>query len=143
MDKKRLVLAALAPAQGLMHTPVQVQKLLFLIDRNIPAHTEGPTFDFQPYDYGPFDSAVYHVLDQLSAEGLVEAVEEPSRRWKRYRLTAQGQEAGNTALAAVPEKGRDYIRKVSEFVRSLSFADLVSAIYHAYPDMKVNSVFGK
>ena len=35
----------------------------------------------------------------------------------------------------------DYIKRASEFVRSLSFSDLVSAVYKAYPEMKANSVF--
>ena len=36
---------------------------------------------------------------------------------------------------------RPPIEQVSKFVRSLSFEQLVSAIYKAYPRMKANSVF--
>jgi hypothetical protein len=35
MEKRDIILAAMSPAKGESHTPVQVQKLLFLIDRNI------------------------------------------------------------------------------------------------------------
>ena len=58
MTRKEVVLAALAPAKHAPHSPVQVQKLIFLIDRNIPREVGGPHFDFQPYNYGPFDKAV-------------------------------------------------------------------------------------
>ena len=142
MDAKNLVMAALAPANGGTHTPVQVQKLLFLVDRNIPEIIGGPHFEFEPYDYGPFDKAVYDILRDLAAEGLVEISEEPGRRWKRYRLTDAGQEIGELVLNKISEKGREYIRQLSTFVRSLTFDQLVSAIYKAYPEMKVNSVFG-
>lgn len=36
---------------------------------------------------------------------------------------------------------RGYIGKVSTFVRTRSFNDLVSAIYKAFPEMKANSIF--
>jgi hypothetical protein len=39
------------------------------------------------------------------------------------------------------KKAIAYIRQASEFVRSLSFTQLVSAIYKAYPEMRENSVF--
>lgn len=142
MDQKAIVLAAFAPAQGGTFSPVQAQKLLFLIDRNIPQHVDGPHFNFQPYDYGPFDSSVYGVLDRLALEGLVDVIDLPGRSWKQYRLTDQGQAEGNKLLASIPdEKIRDYIASASSYVRKLSFTQLVSSIYKAYPDMKVNSVF--
>lgn len=142
MDKSRLVLAALAASNGDSHSPVQVQKLLFLIDKEIPEYTEGPHFNFLPYDYGPFDKDVYRTLDLLAFVGLVET-EESGRGWKRYRLTPDGQQHGEKVLADLPANARQYVEDASKFVRSLSFADLVSAIYQAYPEMKVNSVFGK
>jgi uncharacterized protein YwgA len=139
MDKRSIVLAALAPAMGGSYSPVQIQKLLFLIDSEIPKLVEGPVFDFQPYDYGPFDKSVYETLEQLTGEGLVEVTSRS--RYRSYRLTDKGQQEGATILASMDRRGSNYIKQVSKFVRSLSFEDLVSAIYKAYPGMKVNSVF--
>ena len=141
MDRKSVVLAALAPAVGGAHSPVQVQKLLFLIDREIPKFVGGPLFDFQPYDYGPFDREVYAVLEELTRSGMVEVQAAPGLRWRRYRLTDAGQQEGDKALASLDRRASDYVKKLSKVVRSLSFEDLVSAVYKAYPDMKVNSVF--
>ncbi|MGH2359352.1 MAG: hypothetical protein ACRDGM_02265 [bacterium] len=139
MDSKNIVLAGLAVGAGAVHTPVQVQKLFFLIDRNIPKLVEGPHFSFRPYNYGPFDEAVYRALEQLACEGLVELV--PDYKWTSYRLTAEGQRRGEQLLASLPSDAVEYIRRVSDFVRSLSFTQLVSSIYNAYPDMRENSVF--
>jgi uncharacterized protein YwgA len=138
MDRSNLVLAILSASNGAAHTPVQVQKLFFLIDRKIPEFIGGPLFQFLPDDYGPFDKTVYRVLEDLSRQGFVE-IEQSGM--KRYRLTSDGQQRGqhilNTSLSAVSS----YIRDLSSWVRALSFAELVSAIYKEYPDMRANSIF--
>lgn len=137
--RQQVVLAALAPGRGAVHTPVQVQKLLFLIDRELSRYLRGPAFNFKAYNYGPFDKAVYEELEGLTQQNMVETVSQG--RWDGYRLTANGQAQGDAALDALPGPAKDYIVRASEFVRTLSFAMLVSAIYKAYPDMKENSVF--
>jgi hypothetical protein len=139
MDRKQIVLAALAPARGAQHSPVQIQKLLFLIDRILPKLVGGPYFDFQPYHYGPFDREVYRVLDELNQEGLCDVALEWSHRL--YRLTVLGQELGEKALERLPEKARESMQKLSGWVLSLTFTELVSAIYKAYPEMRAHSVF--
>jgi len=139
MDKREIILVAFAPANGAGHTPVQVQKLLFLIDREIPKLVGGPHYDFQPYDYGPFDSSLYDELSVLASEGYVEII--PEETWSSYRLTGKGQQQGNKLLNSLSTKAREFITNSSVFVRALSFAQLVSAIYKAYPEMKANSVF--
>lgn len=139
MERHQLVLAALSVANGALHTPVQVQKLFFLIDREIPELIGGPQFDFQAYNYGPFDQAVYRELDGLHLSDLVEMV--PQSTWSAYRLTVEGQKQGEQVLQQMNEKAVVYIRTASEFVRSHSFTQLVSAIYKAYPEMRENSVF--
>jgi hypothetical protein len=139
VNRREIVLAALAAAKGDKYTPVQVQKLLFLIDRNLLDILGGPHFNFAPYNYGPFDISVYEIIRALQTEGYVEVDHE--KAWKSYRLTIKGQKLGYKLLNSLPKIARNYIIKISEFVRSLTFTQLVSAIYKAYPDMRANSVF--
>jgi hypothetical protein len=139
MNQREIILAGLAPAKGAAYTPVQVQKLFFLIDRNIPEEIEGPLFNFQPYNYGPFDRAVYDNLLELTNEDFVDIDYEYNCR--TYKLTVKGQEEGDKIFRTLPEHVQAYIDTVSKFVRSLSFTQLVRAIYNAYPEMKQNSVF--
>jgi hypothetical protein len=138
MDRSRIVLAALAPADGAKLSPVQVQKLLFLIDKRVPRLVAGPHFNFQPYNYGPFDKRVYAELERLARRGLVDVTH---GRWPSYSLTPAGQAEGEATLAVLPPAAADFIRRATEFVRSLSFTDLVASIYRAYPEMRANSVF--
>ena len=139
MTKKEIVLAALAPAKTSEHSPVQVQKLLFLIDANLASTLGGPFFSFKPYHYGPFDKGVYEALEELASEGLVEICLD--RHWKSYRLTEAGERKALEIFENLPANARDYISKVSAFVRHTTFSQLVSSIYKAYPEMRKNSVF--
>lgn len=141
LGTRDLVLAGLSPANGLPHSPVQVQKLFFLLDRNLPSTLGAPFFSFEPYDYGPFDRAVYDELVALAADGLVEVAPSLGSRWRTYRLTSAGQMQGDEVLSRLEPAARQYIEKANSWVRSLSFTELVSAIYRAFPDMRVNSVF--
>lgn len=141
MEKKEIVLAALAASDGAFHTPVQIQKLLFLIQNKIPHLPDSPYFNFIAYDYGPFDKEIYSVLGELNAEGDVEIVQNFSLRVSQYKLSCQGQAKGQEVIASLEPAAANYIRELSKFVRSLSFAELVSAIYREFPDMKANSIF--
>lgn len=139
MDREDFMLAVLSAGKGQAYRPVQVQKLFFLIDKNIAELVEGPHFDFVPYDYGPFDKAVYEELNRLEKIADVELC--PERTWNNYRLTAEGQKKGDKLHLFLDPSAQDYIKRASDFVTSISFTQLVSAIYKAYPDMRVNSVF--
>ena len=135
------MLAILAAAEGGAYSPVQIQKAAFVLDRNLPQlFSDGSKFHFTPYDYGPFDRSVYSEVEKLEAEGLA-VVNQSAGRWRTYAASPQGVEQGKLLLAALPAAHSDYVRRVSEWVRSLDFATLVKSIYAAYPEMKANSVF--
>lgn len=140
--RQSIVLAALATESGAEFAPVQVQKLFFLIDENVHGLLGGKQFSFEPYDYGPFDKDVYEELDTLTRLGFVRVFYLGSGNGhRRYTLTPAGQSAGEQALLQLQPSLREYFKSVSQWVRSMGFAQLVGAIYNAYPNMRVNSVF--
>lgn len=123
------------------YTPVQMQKLLFLLDRRLGSMIGGPHFDFQPYHYGPFDKAVYAELEAMEEEGLVEIIREPHLNVRKFRLSPKGEHEGRLLLSQMDEEAVGYMSRLADFVRQASFPSLVSAIYKEYPEMQVNSVF--
>ena len=142
MNRRDLVLAILAAADGRTFTPVQIQKAVFVICDRVPGIIDdGPGFNFEPYDYGPFDSDVYSELAQLQRSG--EAVIAPSGQgnWNTYAATDAGVNRGDTILGGLDDERQGYIIRVSDWVRSLSFTSLVRSIYEAYPQMRANSIF--
>jgi len=140
MKRDQLVLAALAAGgENATFSPVQIQKLFFLIDREAASATGGPHFAFRPYDYGPFDHAVYTTLDVLAASGFASI--RLSNRYRVYSLTPTGFQAGTRALEGLAPDVRAFIGNLATWIRQLNFQQLVTEIYRHYPDMKVNSVF--
>lgn len=143
MTRTDLVLAALAAVPDGSFSPVQVQKLFFLIDENISDAIGGKKFDFVPYDYGPFDPEVYRTLNHLQRPGLTRVEQTSGQGGRRYELTPRGFQQGTTALETLPPNIAQYLRDLGKWVISQSFSDLVTTIYRMYPGMKVNSVFNK
>lgn len=138
-DKQDVVLATLGSGAAEHFSPVQLQKALFLIDRNAGPQLGGPFFHFVPYDYGPFDVGVYQAYDALKR---IQLCEDPGTgRDRRYRLSHEGRIRAREVLHSMAPELRDYFGRVATFVQSLSFAALVSSIYKQFPEMKVNSVF--
>ncbi|MBY0462660.1 MAG: helix-turn-helix transcriptional regulator [Alphaproteobacteria bacterium] len=139
MDKKDILLLGLRGAHAF--SPVQIQKLFFLIDENIGNMVGGQFFNFKPYDYGPFDKNVYINLEKLRDEGLVSISNDNQPSLRSYQLTPEGENEANQIATNQEDNILNYINTLSEFVRRLSFRELVAAIYDAYPQMKSNSVF--
>jgi len=115
--------------------PIRVMKGAFLISqRGRPAWRE--LFNFQPYDYGPFDQSVYRARDQLVAAGYWEP--HPRGRYDAYALTDEGRRrAGELELDAA---GVDWLKRIGSYVTSRSFAQLLREIYQAYPNYAARSI---
>ena len=141
MNRQSLILAALAPAGEDPYTPVMVQKLMFLIDQEIPKDVGGPHFNFRPYDYGPYDSDVYSELEKLASEGLIAIHVREGWNRRVFKLTSEGLEQGDAELQGSDARVKSFLAEASEFVRGLSFSQLVAAIYKGYPEFRANSVF--
>ena len=72
MTGAEIVLAAIAAGgRGVSYDGLRIQKLLFLIDVEIPDLVDGPHFAFAAYNYGPFDKSLYEVLGDLERRGRV------------------------------------------------------------------------
>lgn len=135
-DHVAMALAAGGPRAE--YSPVQVQKLLFLIDRKVPQHFGGEQFNFTPYHYGPFDSDVYQVLEAMASEGLVAI--RGAGSYRRYSLTEAGHQLGEQELQRHPGVS-GFLIDLAAWVRSLRFEQLVASVYNDYPEMRANSVF--
>ena len=143
MRRNDFVLAAMSATKGQFFKPVQVQKFFFVLDKEIPELIEGPHFDFEPYDFGPFDKDVYQELDSLSEKGMLEISGASWERTRQYRITQEGLTVGSGYFDEFPVSAQNYIQSLVKWILPLSFTQLVSEVYRIYPDMKVNSLFQK
>ena len=137
-----IALIVLSLAGGEPFTPVQIQKSLFLAsDKASDAFRRDSRYDFQPYDYGPFDWQVYFDVEGLERRGLAQVNQPPGTRWRTYAATERGVTEGRRLAEQLTGEQRAVLERIVNLVRSLSFNDLVSAIYKAYPPMRARSVF--
>jgi hypothetical protein len=142
MQRSEVILAILSSANGATLSPAQLQKAAFLISRNAPElFDDGQSFNFVPYDYGPFDKAVYDDAGSLAVRGLASVSPSPWGRWNVYAATGEGIEAGQAVRAQMPANLKAYVEEVTDWVRKQSFASLVKSIYQQYPEMRANSIF--
>jgi uncharacterized phage-associated protein len=143
MNRRDWVLLTISAAEGRPVSPVQLQKALFLLSRNLKlgqlrtAHF----YAFEAYDYGPFAREIYDDAEALEAEGfiLIRQVGQPA--YREYVSTPAGLQRASILRAELDDEVKDYLDRVVKWVQSMSFDQLVRAIYQAYPDTKVNSVF--
>lgn len=137
-DWTLLVINAAGPS-GL--SPVQLQKCLFLIGKNLPEVVGDSFYQFIPYNYGPFDQAIYVDAQRLIDEKLVTFAQVAGKTWGFYIITLQGEEAAERIEPQVSPAVLTYIGAVVAWVQQLSFTQLLSAIYQQYPEYRANSVF--
>jgi uncharacterized protein len=142
LSRDEIALVVLALANGEPFTPVQIQKSLFLAsDKAADAFRRDSRYDFQPYDYGPFDWQVYSDIEVLERRGLAQIKQQPGTRWRTYMATEAGVTEGRSLAGRLTNEQRRVLERIANLVRTLSFNDLVSAIYRAYPHMRERSVF--
>jgi uncharacterized protein len=142
MNRRDLLLAILAASEGRPFEPVQIQKTVFLVTQNVPGIvTEGDGFNFVPYDYGPFDAAVYTEAEELSRCNLAIISRSSRGRWNTYAASHAGIVRGRQLLEALEPEVRQYIENITKWVQAQSFGSIVKFIYETYPKMRENSIF--
>ena len=122
-------------------SPVQLQKALFLFGQEVGGSVGTRFYSFVPYDYGPFDAAIYVDLRRMMHEGHVGAEWSPGRSWKNYTLTGPGRKAAHMLESEADARLVEFLGRIVVWVRGRSFSDLLRSVYAAYPEFAVNSVF--
>jgi uncharacterized protein YwgA len=141
MERTEFLLLVVAAGDGKPLTPVQLEKTLFLIGRaNFPEAPE-PFYEFERYHYGPFAKDIYADADILSKEGLVARIRSERGTWTDTVITASGSSKAAALKKSLSPRTIKYIDETVRWAQSLSFSDLLRAIYSQYPEFRENSVF--
>ena len=142
MNRQDWTLLAVSASKGEGLSPVQLQKTLFLLGKHLSAAELGPSYyEFEPYNYGPFDVSIYQDAEALSGKGLIAITRAAERSWPMYQPTGLGTSTASKLRAEVSPHAIQYLDQVISWVQRLSFRDLVRAIYAEYPEYRANSVF--
>ncbi len=119
--------------------PVRVMKGMFLLEKR--GGLKKHSYDFEPYDYGPFSISLYNDLDLLEGKELIERIPRPGRNWSYVRATDKGRSIAQSLKAQVKPKQLALTSKVQDEVLNKTFAELLRYIYKNYKEYAGRSVF--
>lgn len=141
IEKRDWVLLAISSTEGEHLSPVQLQKSLFIFGQLMPESVADDYYEFEPYHYGPFCQAIYSDVEDLERDEYVVSRIPLGRRWREYSITGKGMERAVELRSEVPGDEFNFLARVVNWTRQLSFPQLIREIYQRYPEFKVNSVF--
>jgi uncharacterized protein YwgA len=128
---------AIAGERGL--TPIQIQKAMFLLRMEALEHVGDQFYQFQPYNYGPFNSLIYSDVDALVREGLLR--EQQYANYSRYFATDVGRQRAEEIGRPINSEAKDFLTRTVQWIQSVDFGQLLRSIYAKYPPYAVNSIF--
>jgi hypothetical protein len=141
MERSDWALLVIAAAKGEPFDPIQLQKALFLLGENLALNGKEDYYSFQPYNYGPFDKAVYADASSLAEKGYINAARMHGRSWSSYCVTPPGLSEAEKLRSKLEESQCEFIDSLVSWLRKLSFEQLLSYIYQKYPSFAQNSMF--
>jgi len=141
VNRENWTLLAICSAQDKGISPLQLQKSLFLLGKELPREVGRDFYKFIPYNYGPFNSTIYGDAERLSGSGLVTVLYPPGQRWPLYIATPEGIKHAKEVEKKASSDATSYLKKIVNWACSLTFQQLVQTIYRKYPEFRANSVF--
>jgi len=114
---------------------LRTTKGMFLFSQKCP---NAKSYEFEPYDYGPFSRGLYSDLDRFVYEGVIRKIPMSGSR-NVFELTSRGAEIAKLLLRDAPDDELTCLREIKKQVTSLNFSELLSWIYGEYPQYAVNS----
>jgi len=121
---------------------LRVMKGMFLFTKEGPADVHN-IYDFAPYDYGPFATAVYGDLDSLEGQGFIRTLYVMGTNQRVFELTSTGEQQFRDLIGRAPKDALEILGAIKELATSLSFADLLRHVYDKYPDYASRSLMNQ
>jgi len=122
--------------------PAQLQKSLFLLDRELPnSFDQNSKYRFVAHNYGPFCKQIYDDAEELARDGLATITQAFGSNYPEYTITSRGQTVAAQIRQHAHPASLAYLESVVNWVKQRTFSELVRAIYRKYPEFRANSVF--
>ncbi|TET89807.1 MAG: hypothetical protein E3J35_08760 [Methanomassiliicoccales archaeon] len=118
-------------------------KELFLLEKEVVPKIPGEneSFEFYPYDYGPYSTKFARVLNELIRQGLVEAIPIPETKEKnfQFRLTEAGIVKAEEAMKKIPSDFLDLLARKRRGWDQLGHFGITRRVYSRYPEYTIRS----
>lgn len=125
--------------------------MIFLMQRQLEEESDPPldnSYQFVPYDYGPFSRPLYEDLDELKARGFINELQETvdygdteGQVKYQYSLQPDGiafikDQLSNEDFQKLLEKAED----IKAQYNNMPLSHLLDIVYSEYPEYAENSV---
>lgn len=132
MKQKEFILTILSLLKNYTFSTFQIQKLFFLLEKRL----ETGLFEFKPCIYGAYSFELQNYIDSMIDDDKI--MIKNTNGIKHYKIN-------ETDILEIEsffdEPKRQFVAKLADFVKSLTFKELSMSIYKEFPEMAVNSVF--
>ncbi len=132
-----ILLSIIAAAGERGFSRVYVQKVAFLVADEFEGKLTEDYYQFDKYHYGPFSRDLYRDAEMLNDCGCIHIKYGAERQDDKYQIAADCR----LDDIQLPADLKRYIEDTVDWVIDMSFAELIRAIYHLYPEYRENSRF--
>ncbi len=136
VNRESVLIAIIAAAGDDGLDRAQLQKSAFLVREEFEARLPSDFYQFRPYMYGPFAQQIYTGIERLSDGPMIETLAGNDER-PLYRLTRDSA----SWQFDLPEDLESGVKRIVRWVSTMSFDELVRAIYYMFPEQRENSIF--
>jgi uncharacterized protein YwgA len=118
---------------------IRMQKAVFMLVQRGPQPWR-ELYDYRPYNWGPYSSALNGDLGRLANESLV-VTREGNSRYPAYVASPEGENHAKELLQALSPEEKRFVSAIRHYVTTRSFPQLLREVYAAYPDFATKSQF--
>jgi len=121
IKKQLMILLAMSTSKGETYSPIQIQRIINKISRDLGDQVESLRFEFEPYNKKSSYMNVNDALKDLETDGFVESI--PFKTWKNFRLSEKGQSLGEGFWSSLDQSFQERISGIVEDVLSSPFPE--------------------
>lgn len=137
MQRSEVLLAIIAAGKKRALSPVQLQKVTFLVSQEFENALPDDFYRFDKYHYGPYCSSIYRDAEMLEYWGQINIQNTGQSDRRKYSIS----EAGTLQRPELPPRLIQFIDETVDWALDQSFQELVRSVYFMYPKYRENSVF--
>jgi uncharacterized protein YwgA/DNA-binding HxlR family transcriptional regulator len=137
-ERAKWILALLHAVGGIVRGSIRLQKLFFLMKRELGI--EELPYDFSPYQFGPFSRDILEDAADLENAGLIEVkkeIFEPTSAGdylvsRTFSLTSKGSKLAEESYNNMPENVKKVLSELEKF-NKMELTELLNYVYTKYP----------
>ena len=119
-----------------------LQKMMYVLEREVGDVIGGPFFEYENEAYGPSSPALGSVLGSMVVTRLLRTdTRSGTRDLTEYSLTRAGFARGSEILSRFSDTTADYIRKLNAWGAGTDFSVLVGSVVRRYTETGSNLLF--